>query len=331
MQNKSMDNTSLAIKLIDVALKDFEASKTLFEKNLYPQAIFMFQQSLEKTIKAVLLKLNIVYPDELDKKIGHYIIENAYEIAMCRLATQLFAPSSIKFESSREIQINSTLAIDTNTIIKALIMSQNMPIIVLHTISSMGQFIAELTKFYKNVKHDQRFRKILLSSIDSLDYETKENIERIKSYLCSLNTLLQHAFSSSALTIQAKEYIKNYVNTVMLLSSPDMRKTLLDRYSNSIENAVLRGISLIYLHIIIFWYIFLEPYVSKVRYPNENWSPLDINENTVIAYLCREALKCIEKNSILKCLKEFITNEKLSSQECLELVIPIRKFFDIIS
>jgi HEPN domain-containing protein len=48
--------------LIKIAQKDFEAAKLLFERRLYPQAIYMLQQSLEKAIKASLLKLDIIEP-----------------------------------------------------------------------------------------------------------------------------------------------------------------------------------------------------------------------------------------------------------------------------
>jgi len=48
------------ITFIEIAKNDFEAAKILFREELYLQAIFMLQQSLEKAIKALLLKFGIV-------------------------------------------------------------------------------------------------------------------------------------------------------------------------------------------------------------------------------------------------------------------------------
>jgi len=48
------------ITLVKIAQRDFEAFDVLFEKKLYPHAIFMLQQSLEKAIKALLIKLDVI-------------------------------------------------------------------------------------------------------------------------------------------------------------------------------------------------------------------------------------------------------------------------------
>jgi HEPN domain-containing protein len=45
------------LTLVKIAQKDFEAAELLFEKKLYPQAIYTLQQSLQKASKAALLKL----------------------------------------------------------------------------------------------------------------------------------------------------------------------------------------------------------------------------------------------------------------------------------
>ena len=55
------DNTRilLSAELIKLASSDLEACEILLKHELYPQAIFMAQQSLEKAIKAILLKLDL--------------------------------------------------------------------------------------------------------------------------------------------------------------------------------------------------------------------------------------------------------------------------------
>jgi hypothetical protein len=59
-QGKAVERKHDPSVLIEIAQKDFEAAKVLFEKSLYSQAIYMLQQSLEKAIKALLLKFSIV-------------------------------------------------------------------------------------------------------------------------------------------------------------------------------------------------------------------------------------------------------------------------------
>lgn len=83
------DSKTMAVELIDVAIRDYEASKILFEKDLYPQAIFLLQQSLEKAIKAILLKLGIAEAKELERRIGHRIIMNFLDLIVYRALSQL--------------------------------------------------------------------------------------------------------------------------------------------------------------------------------------------------------------------------------------------------
>jgi len=81
--NSDEVNEILAIELAGVAESDLVASKTLLEKGLYPQAAFMIQQSLEKAIKTILLKLNLVKAGELKKRTGHAIITNSLDLQLC--------------------------------------------------------------------------------------------------------------------------------------------------------------------------------------------------------------------------------------------------------
>jgi len=321
---RNSDHASLAVKLIDVALSDFEASKTLFERKLYPQAVFMLQQSLEKAIKAALLKLNLIHPDELERKIGHYIMENAYEIAMYR-----FVHSYISDFGSNVFNLVAQIPSIPSGLVSVGIPLTLIQMMTLNVVSYVHRFATELTSWYKS--QGRKLKVALLRSLNSLDGETRKRIEEVKNYLCNLNELFQQALSSQD-AVQSKKYLESIVNSVAQVAQlvqPDARKAILEMYNRSVEGAVLGGAPLIHLHVAVFWYIFFEPYVSRIRYPRENWSPLDINEDTAIVYLCREALRCIEKNATLKCLREFVANGKLSSQECLDVMTLIKEFFEI--
>jgi HEPN domain-containing protein len=79
--------------LIRLSQGDFEAAKILFERRLYPQAIYMLQQSLEKAVKALLLKMNIVRSEEelksKKKGIGHDVVKKTLELLTNKLEEKI--------------------------------------------------------------------------------------------------------------------------------------------------------------------------------------------------------------------------------------------------
>ncbi|MCX6253698.1 MAG: HEPN domain-containing protein [Bacteroidia bacterium] len=56
---------------LDIALDDVSASKILLKKKFYPQAVFYFGQSIEKTCKYLLIKDGILSVDQLNSRIKH--------------------------------------------------------------------------------------------------------------------------------------------------------------------------------------------------------------------------------------------------------------------
>jgi len=64
-----------AKKLIEVAESDLKAAEVLLKSRMYPQAVFLIQQALEKAIKAVAIELEVITPEEARKDVGHYIVE----------------------------------------------------------------------------------------------------------------------------------------------------------------------------------------------------------------------------------------------------------------
>ena len=57
--------------LLEIAKKDLEAAKLLFNNRLYPQSIFYLQQCNEKAIKSYGLKLKIITELEAKEEIIH--------------------------------------------------------------------------------------------------------------------------------------------------------------------------------------------------------------------------------------------------------------------
>jgi len=57
--------------LLDIAKKDLEASKYLFDGGFYPHAVFYLQQSVEKALKSFLLKYGMIKKNTLKANMGH--------------------------------------------------------------------------------------------------------------------------------------------------------------------------------------------------------------------------------------------------------------------
>lgn len=65
----------MSTELLNIAKSDLEASRVLYENQLYPQAIFYFQQSVEKANKSLALVTKQVTEKELYRNIGHEAIK----------------------------------------------------------------------------------------------------------------------------------------------------------------------------------------------------------------------------------------------------------------
>jgi len=60
--------------LLTIAKSDLKASRELFKKRFYPQTVFLFQQSLEKTIKSFAISSEYFSKQEVIN-FGHDIIK----------------------------------------------------------------------------------------------------------------------------------------------------------------------------------------------------------------------------------------------------------------
>lgn len=62
---------NISYSLFNTAKEDLEASKILYEKKFYPQAMFFLQQSVEKAAKSLFIEIEVVEQKELKTFIGH--------------------------------------------------------------------------------------------------------------------------------------------------------------------------------------------------------------------------------------------------------------------
>jgi HEPN domain-containing protein len=87
--------------LINISKEDFEASKLLFDNNFYPQSLFYFQQSIEKLIKYLGLKDEIISVKDLKRKISH---NSSIIFKKAIIKYQNHYISNIDFDVNKEFQ-----------------------------------------------------------------------------------------------------------------------------------------------------------------------------------------------------------------------------------
>jgi len=318
----------LSVELIKVALKDFEASKVLLEKGLYSQAVFMFQQSLEKALKAILLKLGLVRAEELVKRIGHSVIRNALELMMHRSLENfvILAGEALEWLNKAKEYLPKDQKIyveEMHNVVKKIIVNM---VRVSSTIFS--EFSKRREEILAGIKDLRRL------AFNQLNEKTKEELDKILDKVTSLSIV-------SILPSDAIEFISTLVSSITNLISTfpdDKRKEISEQYEKYLDNAML-SLHLAYeLSIMMSWYALLEPNISNIRYPMLKKrkrktilvSPLSIDENTVIVKWCKNIIKYIDKTNMLICLREFI-EERIESLECKDILDVLKKYFNIIT
>ncbi|MFH2142683.1 MAG: HEPN domain-containing protein [Bacteroidota bacterium] len=108
-----------ATTLLNIAQDDLKSSIILYEKGLYPQALFYFQQAVEKSNKAFALFNEIITPEELQNKIGHNTL-NIYNIilkAQQQLIIDISAATNINPQLRNVQTINNVLSPETKRVI----------------------------------------------------------------------------------------------------------------------------------------------------------------------------------------------------------------------
>lgn len=85
----------------DISKEDLETSKLLFENNFYPQSLFYFQQSIEKLIKYLGLKDEIISMQDLKLKVSH---NSSLIFKKALIKYKNHNNSSVDFDINKEFQ-----------------------------------------------------------------------------------------------------------------------------------------------------------------------------------------------------------------------------------
>ncbi|NJD77928.1 MAG: HEPN domain-containing protein [Candidatus Methanoperedens sp.] len=248
--------------LLDIAKMDLHASEVLYENELYPQAIFYFQQSVEKANKAFALITNQLEEKDLLKEVGHQTV-NIYE-------------KSIRIQKNRYEQLNEKLGnipeFKSTKIIENLNISK--------TLRQIDGYLSQIKKIkerqeeliYISKREIRQFLKDIASTKRDIEKD-KRKISRFKITEKTLNKtkreiIDQLGFLSKYDPAQFEEAKKN-------LESTDIRLLVEKLIKNQSELLIIiipLSMSLYYLAIITL------PHASITRYPNpkNGQSPLNI-------------------------------------------------------
>lgn len=254
--------------LLTIAENDLKASRELYKKNFFPQSIFLFQQSLEKTIKSFAISSGYFKKKEVIK-FGHNIIKFYKKLINDQIEDNIFDI----FEKIP--QLKNTLKNDIK-------------------IDKMKDSQKNLKSFLSWIHNEQKevinIPKEEIEYIINLIYEIKKSILNINQTLENKNMdLIMNEMKS--ILYEIEETIKEF----SLSNNKDLKqnKSIVDEFEKNLRKEDLKEIIMIQMEIFyitqaLFYFacIFPSKHASLTRYPTENYIPHELyNENyTLVCY-----------------------------------------------
>lgn len=246
-------------ELLDIAKSDLKASRVLYENRLYPQAVFYFQQSVEKANKSLALVTKLVTEKELYRNIGHQAIK-IHEKAIKRQKDKYeqFNDHLTLFSELRELEIFEGFNVKREIRQFDLFLSYIDEIRhdnnkLIHMSSwDIRRFLKEMKNTKKDIEKEmQNISKFRMN--DKSRKKMRQNFSELYNVALKYNPIYAEELKNDFEKLDSKElesYIKNYYRLTYL--------------GMSIST------SLYYLAIITL------PHVSVTRYPENGKTPLEI-------------------------------------------------------
>jgi hypothetical protein len=235
----------------------------------------MLQQSLEKAVKAVLLKIGIADPEEVKKRIGHSVAKKTLEMLLDGLPKRIMGilATILKHLNSEFEEIRKELVWD----------------IIEVAVPSYEEFLKEKDELFKAM--DEIGRKALNQINEELEKKINKLIDKITSSAWPMTSLPEEVIER--IILKLLEY-KELLN----LSEEQINELLAYVYLTNISS------------ILMIWHVPFEFNVEKLRYQF-----LNINENTVLVQWSKSLIEQIKKTDMLKRLEEFIEGKKSPESE----------------
>lgn len=279
-------------ELLQTAKTDLESSSVLYERLLYQQSIFLFQQSVEKAIKVFALTLNpAITENDLKKRIGHDSITVYEELTKLQMNSygsckELFD----KFPSLKGISIYKDFDIEKDK-------------------KQLELYLSEI----KEVKTQKR--KLIEISIEEIQNyitmiaELKKEINNFKSTLMNnpIPENIQDAAKNEAL--KAIDCISkddpNAIAAKNFFNNVDMKKLLEGAFKYiyfPLFDIMITYLSLYYLAVVTL------PHAVLSRYPQDGFTPSKLyTKDLPIVEMLPELIE-IQKDAIAG-LNEMISYE----------------------
>lgn len=250
----------MSVELLSIAEMDLQASRVLYENGLYPQAVFYFQQSVEKANKVFALITNQVKEKELLKEVGHETI-NIYRKSLRH--------QKERYERLKD-NFNKLPELKTIKIFKKLNIEKNL--------RQLDRFLSQIKKIkdgkkeliYISAWEIRRFLKEIESTKKDTEKE-KQNITKFKITERAWNKEKKEILEQ--LNIFAKYDPMQFEEAKNKLERADMRLLAEKLIKNLIEPMSIiipLSVSLYYLAIVTL------PHASITRYPRNDLTPINI-------------------------------------------------------
>jgi len=241
--------------LLEIAKKDLEASRLLFDKKLYPQAVFFLQQSIEKAIKSYGILNNVISEGET-RDIGH----RAWKVYR-----KIFSKLKEDMRKAKEF-IEAYPGLKQTRILKDLDLDAIIAKLEEHEESPSEEKEKELWKLSFE-------RERLENIIADINKTRKELEEEITIYISEREVkeikkaLMDYIFKINPTAKIEADKIKRKLDKAL---TPQLIRDRLNIVIAELPSYVFCSLSLYYLSLV------LSPHATKPRYPQADHNPLEV-------------------------------------------------------
>ncbi len=293
-----------ALELLRVAKSDFEVANLLLESGHYPQGLFFLQQSIEKAAKAVLRALGLADMETLRKEIGHDILVKGLK----RIGQEAIKQFKDSF---------SSILIDKMRIFCSIF--SLCPEAFEH-IDEMFRLMIEGAKSIQewiDKGYARKMRKMISELGDIVFSSNEEAMKRLNEMLDDVSIYVVKP-TEAMREFEVESLVRSYWKFECAMYNC-AEKYIKDRnklagiefvfkaYCGGFLELITR---IFYLFIVYFslltYHALFENRVSLLRYPDRNWTPLSISENSVIMMAAKKIISLIHEQELLNILEDFI-------------------------
>jgi len=311
------ERISLAVEFLKVAEQDFDAAELLLEKGLYPQGLFLLQQSLEKAAKAILLALG-AEPSELRREVGHDVISGSLKyltVLLSRRYSEIEKSASGLAQKLRERGDQCVAVVEGwDKFVDGL---RQVREVGNREVLNVAILIAQLRGLRVELKNVDEAVELIAYQLRDFTNALYADDKYAKIYHLLVLYGLALQMSPPSLLTWFHAYAPLFQYTSRLLS--DVANCIGAKPGELVQVQVplLKTIvSAVYLQLAFFFlvvaHIPFEEQASKLRYPDHGWSPLFIGGNSVVVKIAREIVDVVKDLGLFKGLAACIQH----SEEC---------------